>query len=166
MSGIALMGQQTSESLLARAKRICDTTNAMKCIHDERARTISRQNRVLSITLIVANAGAAFILASGLREMIPRAVGVVAAVLSALAAVCTGFAFSFDYRGKAARHSELATCYAALTLSCEADRERFREGRLEEDQFDTILGCNVQIMKELQLRSHGLDSTCAVPPPG
>ena len=85
------------------------------------------------------------------------------AVLASLAAICTGIAFSFDYRGKAARHSELATCYAALALSCEADRDRFKEGRLDDERFDTILGCDIQILKELQLRSHGLDSSCVIP---
>jgi len=163
MSGIAFASPQSSQSLLTRAQKICETTSKMKCIHDECARTIGRQHKALFITLILANAGTAFVLASGLREMIPRAVGIVAAVLASLAAICTGIAFSFDYRGKAARHSELATCYAALALSCEADRDRFKEGRLDDDRFDTILGCSIQILRELQLRSHGLDSSCVIP---
>ena len=163
MSGIAFASPQASELLLTRSKKICDTTSRMKCVHDECARTIGRQHKALFITLILANAGTAFMLASGLRDMLPRAVGIAAAVLSGLAAICTGIAFSFDYRGKAARHSELATCYASLTLSCEVDRDRFKEGRLDDQGFDTILGCNIQILKELQLRSHGLDSSCVIP---
>jgi hypothetical protein len=150
-------------SVLSRSHRICATAATMQCTHDACARALGKKNQALFTALLVVNAATAFVLASGLRDMLPRAVGIIAAVLAAVAAVCTGLALGRDYRGKAGRHGELATCYAAMALSCESDRDRYTEGRLDDATFDTILGCNVQILKELQLRSHGLDSSCILP---
>jgi hypothetical protein len=163
MRVVSFLEDASPRALLSRSQRICTTAATMKCTHDACARALGKKNQALFTALIVANAATAFLVASGLRDMLPRAIGVIAAVLASVAAVCTGLALGFDYRGKAGRHGELATCYAAMALSCESDRDRYTEGRLDEATFDTILGCNVQILKELQLRSHGLESSCILP---
>ena len=155
-------GSDSAAGLVRGFSRVCGRATAMKCIHQTCAKKEGRSNQVLFGAVVIINALAACLLAGGLREMLPRAINLMTAAMSAVAAICTGLALAFDYKGKAARHSELSTCYAALALSCQADMDRFNAGQLAAMQFDTILGCNVGILKELELRSHGLDSSCTI----
>lgn len=150
------------EGLVSASLSLCRRASDMKCAHEACARRNGRSSRILFGSVVIMNAVAAFLLAGALQKMLPG-IDIVAGLLSLAAAICTGLALTFDYKGKAARHSELSTCYAALVLSCKADTERFKAFQLSTLQFDTILTCNVNIIKELQLRSHGLDSSCIVP---
>lgn len=149
-----------SSELLAGFERICGQAGRLKCVHDDCAQRHDKKHRRHITVLIIMNVLTAFLLAGNLKEMYPPEVNLLAGVLAAIAALCTGFLMSFDYKGRASRHSELSTCYAALQLGCQADMDRFKAGRFSSEQFDTILGCNVGILKELKIRSHGLDSAC------
>lgn len=151
-----------ARNLMDGFQRICARTGAMMCEHGTRSSKLAKFHDRHTVTIVILNVLTAALLAGNFRDMYPSEINLAAGGLAAISAICTGLLLAFDYKGRAGRHSELSTCYAALQLGCQADMDRFRARRYTPEQFDTILVCNVGILKELELRSYGLDRACVL----
>jgi hypothetical protein len=109
------------------------------------------------------NAATLLVLASPLRDQSPAEVRIVAASFAALASASYGILLLLDLRGTSSRHSELATCYSSLGLSCQIVLDKLHEGRVSAEECEAVLDCTTALAKEMEIRSHDLDTSCAIP---